>query len=111
MNPALWLCCFLPLLVLLLFRQGVEKQYTVNAVRKKRKGEKHMAAMVEEYIGKDCLVYTLNSQVSGVIREVRDGWLRIDNGKDCDVINLDFVIRVREYPKNKKGKRVSVVLD
>ena len=26
-------------------------------------------------------------------------------------INLDFVIRIREFPKNKKGKKKSVVLD
>ena len=71
-----------------------------------------MSAMVEAYIGKDCIVYTLNNaQVTGVIREVRDGWVRVDNGKDCDVVNLDYVIRVREYPKNKKGKRAAIVTD
>ena len=28
-----------------------------------------------------------------------------------EALNLDFVIRIREYPKNKKGKKKSIVLD
>lgn len=28
-----------------------------------------------------------------------------------EAINLDFVIRIREYPKNKKGKKKTVALD
>ena len=31
--------------------------------------------------------------------------------RTLEAINLDFVIRIREYPKNKKGKKKSVVLD
>ena len=34
----------------------------------------------------------------------------IKNGT-VKAINLDFVIRIREFPKNKKGKKKSVVLD
>ena len=71
-----------------------------------------MSAMVEAYIGKDCIVYTLNNaQISGYVREVRDGWLRVDTAKGSDVINLDYIIRIREYPKNKKGKRAAIVAD
>ena len=33
-------------------------------------------------------------------------------GKDSnEIINLDFIVRIREFPKNKKGKKKSVVLD
>ena len=31
-------------------------------------------------------------------------------GKE-EAINLDFVLRIREYPKKKNGKKKSVVLD
>ena len=37
--------------------------------------------------------------------------MRIDTAKGSDVINLDYIIRVREYPKNKKGKRSAIVTD
>ena len=70
-----------------------------------------MGGVIEAYIGKDCIVYTLNSQVNGVVKEVRDGWVLIDNGKDIDAVNLEYVVRVRQYPKNKKGKRAAIVTD
>ena len=35
----------------------------------------------------------------------------VENKGQIEAINLDFVIRIREYPKNKKGKNKSVVLD
>lgn len=71
-----------------------------------------MKALAEKFVGKECLVYTLNSQqVSGTIVEVSDGALLIDNGKESEVVNIDYVIRIREYPKNKNGKKKSVVLD
>ena len=31
--------------------------------------------------------------------------------KETEILNLDFVIRIREYPRNKKGKKKSVVVD
>lgn len=111
MSPAVWLCCFLPLLIVLWQQSRDRKFYMARVAMRKRRSASVMSAMVEAYIGKDCIVYTLNSQVSGVIKQVSDGWLLIDNGKDCDAVNLDFVIRVREYPKNKKGKRASIVVD
>ena len=80
-------------------------------IARRKRGGKPMTEMLDCYIGKECIVYTMNSQVSGVIKEIRDGWLKLDNGKDVDAVNLDYVIRVREYPRNKKGKKVSVVLD
>ena len=27
------------------------------------------------------------------------------------IVNLDYVLRLREYPKNKRGKRKSVITD
>ena len=34
----------------------------------------------------------------------------VEKNGTSEAINLDFVIRIREFPKNKKGKK-SVVLD
>jgi len=70
-----------------------------------------MKELAQKFIGKECLVYTINSQISGTIREVNENAILLDNGKDIDLVNLDFVIRIREYPRNKKGQKKSVVLD
>ena len=40
-----------------------------------------------------------------------EGGLLIENKGETEAVNLDYVVRLREYPKNKKGKKKSVVLD
>ncbi len=108
-----YLCC-LVLLLLILYQQKKERDsfaFHTAIKMKKRKGAAVMGGVIEAYIGKDCIVYTLNSQVNGVVKEVRDGWVLIDNGKDIDAVNLEYVVRVRQYPKNKKGKRAAIVTD
>ena len=72
-----------------------------------------MQELAKKFIGKECLVYAFDSnhQFSGVIKEVSDGALLLENGGALEAINLDFVIRIREYPKNKNGKKKSVILD
>jgi len=72
-----------------------------------------MIELAKKFIGKECLIYAFDSnhQFSGVITEVTDGALLLEKDGALEAINLDFVIRIREYPKNKKGKKKSVVLD
>ena len=72
-----------------------------------------MIELAKRFIGKECLIYSFDSshQFSGVIKEVSDGAVLIENKGQTEAINLDFVIRIREYPRNKKGKKKSVVLD
>ena len=70
-----------------------------------------MAELAKRYIEKDCVIYTVNSQLTGVIKEVSDSAIWIDNKGSLEAVNLDFVIRIREYPKNKNGKKKSVIID
>ena len=71
-----------------------------------------MKELAEKFIGKECLVYTVNSQtLTGEIKEVTDGAILLVGENSCEAVNLDFVVRVREYPRNKKGKKKSVVID
>lgn len=71
-----------------------------------------MKELAKNFVGKDCLIYAFDgNQFQGVIKEVCDGAVLVENGDSVEVINLDFVIRIREFPKNKKGKKKSVVLD
>jgi len=72
-----------------------------------------MIELAKRFIGKECLIYAFDSnhQFTGTIREVTDSAILIENNGTLEAINLDFVIRIREYPRNKNGKKKSVVLD
>ena len=35
----------------------------------------------------------------------------VETKTERQILNLDFVIRIREFPKNKKGKNKAIVLD
>ena len=71
-----------------------------------------MYELAQKFIGKECLIYTFNtSQLTGVIKEVNEGGLRIENGDTLEAVNFDFIVRIREYPRKKNGKKKSVVLD
>ncbi len=88
-------------------RMAAIKQIITSKVEDKR----HMIELARSFIGKECIVYTFNSQITGVVKEVSDGGLLLESNKTREIINLDFVVRIREYPKNKNGKKKSVVLD
>ena len=75
--------------------------------------KRKMIELARRFIGKECLIYAFDSnhQFEGVIKEVTDGAILIEKEEKLEAINLDFVIRIREYPRNKKGKKKSVVFD
>ncbi len=71
-----------------------------------------MYELAQKFIGKECLIYTFNSsQLTGVIKEVNEGAILIENGDNLEAVNFDFIVRIREYPRKKNGKKKSVVLD
>lgn len=70
-----------------------------------------MLELAKRFIGEFCLIYTVDSQVAGVIEQVTEDGVLISDGASRDVINLDYIIRIRKYPVKKKGKRKSIVLD
>ncbi len=101
------------LILFVLFQN--QKKVIAKEVIKKRKSEdkKEMIELAKRFIDKECLIYAFDSshQFAGIIKEVSDGAILIENGDTVEAINLDFVIRIREFPKNKKGKKKTVVLD
>ena len=72
-----------------------------------------MIELAKRFIGKECIIYAFDGshQFEGIIKEVTDGAILVEKDEKLEAINLDFVIRIREYPRNKKGKKKSVVLD
>ena len=70
-----------------------------------------MKDLAKRFIDKECVISCFNSQFDGVIKEVTNGAILIEKGGKTEAVNLDFVIRIKEYPKNKKGRKKSIVLD
>ena len=109
---------YIPILMLLFIvfllqrrRKAVIAQKAIK--RRKTEDKTKMLELAKRFIGKECLVYAFDGghQFDGVIKEVTDGAILLEKDGKEEAINLDFVIRIREYPRNKNGKKKSVVLD
>ena len=109
MNPAAYSTIFLLLMLAVLQRRRRKKIAAVRRLKRKRKERIIMLEMLERFIGKDCVVYGIENQMSGTIREIRDGWIILENGKGTEAVNAEYVTRVREYPRKKNGKKAIVV--
>lgn len=74
-----------------------------------------MNELAKRFIGQECIIYTITSNdgsVQGVIKEVTDSGMLIEKKTgELEIVNLEFVTRIREYPRKKSGKKQSVVLD
>lgn len=111
MNSTIWILLIFIFLMIWIEREE-KKKITAKRIAKIRKQRRlRMNEIIAKFQGKNCLVYTMNSQVSGVITAINEGWIELDNGKDKDAVNIDYIIRIREYPKTKKGKKKAIVLD
>ena len=115
MNPS----TYIPIIVLwiiifyVIFRN--RRAVVARQIIKKRKleGNAEMKELAKKFIDKECLIssFDSNHQFEGVVKVVSDSAILVEKNGTVEAINLDFVIRIREYPKNKKGKKKSVVLD
>lgn len=115
MNPATYIPIILLWVILFMTFRTRRKAVIVKKIieRKKNGGNTEMKELAKRFIDKECLIYSFDSthQYEGTIREVTDGAILVERDGKTEAINLDFVIRIREYPLNKKGKKKSVVLD
>ena len=54
-----------------------------------------MLELAKRLIGKKCVIYTLNFETSGIIREVVDGGILLEKKTTTEVINPDYIMRIR----------------
>ena len=109
---------YIPIIMLfvLLFILGRRQKLVIaqKAIKRTKTEEKtKMVELAKKFIGKECIVYSFDNghQFEGIIKEVNDSAILLERNGAFEAINLDFVLRIREFPKNKKGKKKSVVLD
>ena len=109
-----WWISFFPLLIvfLLLWTQRKQTGEFITARARRLKGDEEMYKIAQRYIGKDVLLNTVASGTyDGVIKEVVDNAVVLEKNGEQTVVNLDYVILLREYPRGKNGKRKSIVTD
>ena len=102
------------LLVIVFLTTRNENALIRRILNKKNKNSKENSEMVElckRFIGKDCIIYTYNSQIEATLKEVSDGAVLIERNGEEEAVNLDYIMRLREHPKNKNGKKKSIVVD
>lgn len=107
--------------ILIIFWWIRKRRRTAAAVwqiQNRRKQNKEILVMKElarQLIGEECIIYTITSNdgcLQGVIKEIDDGGMVIErNSGEREIVNLDFVTRIREYPRKKNGKKKGVILD
>ena len=114
---------FLPLLIILFLvilplfarrkRAAAVRQFLNR--KKQNKESNEMKELAKRFIGEECIIYTITSNdgsVQGVIKEIDDGGMVIEKKTgELEIINLDFVTRIRQYPRKKNGKKKDIVLD
>ena len=106
------------LMIFLWIRKKRRTAAAVWQIQNRRKQNKEILVMKElakQFIGEECIIYTITSNdgsVQGVIKEIDDGGMIIERSSgEREIVNLDFVTRIREYPRKKNGKKKSIVLD
>ena len=79
---------------------------------RKKRDDKEMLELAKRFMGKECIIYTFaNSQITGTITEISTNAILIENKGTVEAVNLDYILRIREFPLNKKGKKKSIILD
>ena len=80
--------------------------------KKMRKEEADdMTELAKRFIGKECIIYTVTGSegnIKGTIKEVDEGGLIVERADGLEAVNLEFVTRIREWPRNSKGKKKQV---
>lgn len=109
------------IVALIIFFFILKRRRTAAAVwqiqnrRKQNKENVVMKELAKQFIGEECIIYTITSiegSIQGVIKEIDDGGMVIErNSGEREIVNLDFVTRIRQYPRKKNGKKKGVVLD
>ena len=109
MGNYLWI---LVILIVLWIRKKRRTAAVMRQILNRRKQNRETLVMKElakQFIGEECIIYTVTSNdgsVQGVIKEIDDGGIVIErNSGEREIVNLDFVTRIRQYPRKKNGKK------
>ena len=93
----------------------ITRQRKIAAIRhilnqkKQHKEDSGMKELAKKFIGKECIIYTvmsMDSGIQGTIKEVTDGGIIVEKKGGIEAVNLEYITRIREWPRNSKGKKI-----
>lgn len=113
MQNSVWIAVFLLIILPMMERRrrrnAIIKHVLYNKKRKKENNK--MKELARQFIGKECIVYTVTGSdgiVRGTIKDVADDGIIIERGDGIEAVNLDYVTRIREWPRNANGKKKAI---
>ncbi|MDR0804267.1 MAG: hypothetical protein LBN42_00600 [Oscillospiraceae bacterium] len=75
-----------------------------------KQGATEMNETIKQFTNKDVIIHTLNTAIVGTVKSVEDKWVVLENDRgERDIISIDYISRIRDYPRNKSGKKKAVV--
>ena len=89
-------------------------RHILNKNKKQQQQQREVGAMKElakQFIGRECLIYTMmssDSSIRGTVKEVTDGGIIVENKEGTEAVNLEYITRIREWPRNAKGKKKQI---
>ena len=104
-------------LLLLMMIPQITRRRRLAAVRHILNQKKHnkenitMKELAKQFIGKECIIYTvmsIDSGIQGTIKEVTDGGIILEKKDGVEAVNLEYITRIREWPHNSKGKKKQI---
>lgn len=99
---------FFVLLLLVYLPKKRKKKYRIKMITNKNEREMEcMSELIQSLMGKDVYVKLLEGTADGIVKEVTDKGVVLEGKDGIQIINLDYIISIREYPY-KKGKRATV---
>lgn len=100
------------IIVFIVLRDNRSKNIRRIIRKRRKKGFRDMSEVFNRYIGKDCVVYLSNTSSNILeckVTSVSDNWLTVESRDGVEIINVDYIIRIKEHPLNKNGKKKSVI--
>lgn len=113
-NYLIFIMIFLLILLPAIKREKRRRAICCKKDKKKHtKGESHMKELAKQFIGKDCIIYTImgnDNIVKGLVKEVTDGGVTVECDGNIQAVNLEYVTLIKEWPRNSKGKKKTVFM-
>lgn len=100
MNPGYFSILFI-FLMLFIISQEEKKENALRIIKKKKsKGRFNMNEIINMYLEKNCAVTVSGySQIRGKISSVKENWIVVETKTGNEVINLDYVVSIKEITK------------
>lgn len=111
MNPAIYASIFLMFIIIFTTLRNRKSVIARKIIEKRQKGDKsEMKELAKKFIDKECVILSFDSshQFEGLVKEVSDGAILVEKNGRLEAINLDFVIKIKEHPRNKKGHKIAI---